>query len=62
MKPDEGYIEYIANPKSGATSGKLVWSKFEKYLINKGYDVRVNLTKSLNHACELAAEASNSQA
>lgn len=57
MKPDDGYIEYIANPKSGATSGKLVWSKFEKYLIKKGFEVRSNVTKSLSHACELAVEA-----
>ena len=57
MKPDDGYIEYIANPKSGATSGKLVWSRFEKYLMKKGYEVRVNLTKSLSHACELAVGA-----
>ncbi len=57
MKPDDGYIKYIANPKSGATSGKLVWSRFEKYLIKQGFDVRINLTKSLRHACELATEA-----
>ncbi|MBN1974035.1 MAG: diacylglycerol kinase family lipid kinase [Sedimentisphaerales bacterium] len=57
MKPCDGYIEYIVNPKSGATSGKLVWSRFEEYLKKKKYEIRNNLTRSLSHACELATEA-----
>ncbi len=57
MKPDDGYIEYIVNPKSGATSSKMVWRRFEQYLVKKGYDVRGNFTKSLSHACELATDA-----
>ena len=57
MKPGDGYIEYIVNPKSGATSSKMVWRRFEQYLVKKGYDVRGNFTKSLSHACELATDA-----
>ena len=57
MKPNDGYIEYIVNPKSGATCSKIVWRRFEQYLIKKGYEVRGNFTKSLNHACELATTA-----
>jgi len=58
MKPDDGYIAYIVNPKSGASSGeKLPGWWFEQYLIGRGYDVRTNLTCSLEHACELATDA-----
>jgi diacylglycerol kinase (ATP) len=57
MKPDDGYIEYIVNPKSGATSSKMVWRRFEQYILKKGYEVRGNFTRSLSHACELAANA-----
>jgi diacylglycerol kinase (ATP) len=57
MKQDDGYIEYIVNPKSGATSSKMVWRRFEQYLIKRGYEVRGNFTRSLGHACELATDA-----
>ena len=58
IKPDDGYIAYIVNPKSGASSGeKLPGWRFEEYLSGRGFDVRANLTRSLPHACELAAEA-----
>ena len=57
MKPGDGYIEYIVNPKSGATSSKLIWRRFEQYLVKKGYEVRGNFTQSLSHACELATDA-----
>jgi diacylglycerol kinase (ATP) len=60
MKPDDGYIAYIVNPKSGASSGeKLPGWRFEEYLDGKGYDVRVSITRSLDHACELATNAAN---
>jgi diacylglycerol kinase (ATP) len=55
MKPEDGYIAYIVNPKSGATSSKLIGRRFEQYLLNKGFDVRVSLTTSLKNACGLAA-------
>jgi YegS/Rv2252/BmrU family lipid kinase len=57
MKPDDGYIAYILNPKAGATSSKLTGRRFEQYLVRKGFDVRGSLTTSLTHACELATDA-----
>ncbi len=57
MKPSDGYIAYIVNPKSGATSSKRVSQQFEEYLVKKGYKVRVNLTTSLANACEVATDA-----
>ncbi len=57
MKPDDGYIAYIVNPKSGATSSKLTGRRFEQYLLKRGFNVRVSLTTSLENACELATDA-----
>jgi len=57
MKPNDGYIAYIVNPKSGASSSKLTGRKFEQYLVKKGFDVRASLTASLEDACELATDA-----
>ena len=57
MKPDDGYIAYIVNPKSGATSTKMIGRRFERYLVKRGYKVRGSLTNSLSHACELATDA-----
>lgn len=54
MNPHDGYIQYIVNPKSGASSANRIASQFKDYLVEKGYDVRVVLTESLEHACELA--------
>jgi diacylglycerol kinase (ATP) len=57
MKPDDGYITYIVNPKSGATSTKEMGRLFERYLAKRGFEVRAFLTNSLSHACELATDA-----
>jgi len=57
MKPEDGYIAYIVNPKSGATSSKLTGRRFEQYLVKRGFDIRVSLTTSLENACELATDA-----
>ncbi len=57
MKPDDGYISYIVNPKSGASSAKALCHDFREYLIRQGYDVRVQYTQSLEHAGELANDA-----
>jgi diacylglycerol kinase family enzyme len=57
MNPQDGYIQYIINPKSGASSSKWLVSRFRNYLAEKGYDVRVEFTQSLEHACELATKA-----
>lgn len=58
MNPEDGYIAYIVNPKSGAGSGKAMVKDFKDYLCDRGFDVRTNLTKSLPHARELASAAS----
>jgi YegS/Rv2252/BmrU family lipid kinase len=57
MKPDDGYIAYIVNPKAGATSSKLTGRRFEQYLVKNGFEVRGSLTTSLDHARELATDA-----
>ena len=57
MEPKDGYISYIVNPKSGASSNNLMVSKFRQYLQDKGLEVRTSLTESLEHACELATKA-----
>jgi len=57
MKPDDGYIASIVNPKSGATGSKVTGRRFEQYLVKRGFEVRVNLTTSLENACELATDA-----
>jgi YegS/Rv2252/BmrU family lipid kinase len=58
IKPEDGYIAYIINPKSGASTGeKLPGRQFEEYLTGRGFEVRMNLTRSLEHACELASDA-----
>jgi diacylglycerol kinase family enzyme len=57
MKPDDGYIAYILNPKAGASSAKTLCRRFQGYLGNNGFDARVSLTRSLKHACELATDA-----
>ncbi len=57
MKPDDGYIAYIVNPKSGASSSKLSSRQFEQYLVKRGFEVRASLTASLDNACELATDA-----
>lgn len=57
MKPNDGYICYIINPKSGASSSKVLGREFAEYLSKRGFDVRASLTTSLEHACELATEA-----
>lgn len=57
MKPNDGYISYIVNPRSGATGSKLTGRLFQEHLIKKGFKVRVCLTNSLDHACELATNA-----
>ena len=57
MKPDDGYIAYIVNPKSGATGGKPVGRQFQRYLIKNRFEVRGSITASLDNARELATDA-----
>jgi len=62
MRPSDGYITYIINPKSGASSRKLASCQFQHYLRAKGHDVRTHTTISLRHACELATSAAGDPA
>jgi len=57
MKPDDGYIAYIVNLKSGASSSKLTSRLFEQHLVKRGFELRASLTTSLDNACELATDA-----
>lgn len=57
IKPDDGYIAFIVNPKSGASHSGIHTRPMEKYLASRGFEVRANLTSSLEDACELATEA-----
>jgi diacylglycerol kinase (ATP) len=58
MKPEDGYIAYIVNPKSGASSNKRLGRRFEQYLTKNGFNVKVNLTTSLKNAREIATQVS----
>ena len=57
MNPSDGYILYVVNPKSGASSGKLACRGFYRYLVERHFNVHIRLTSSLDHAGQLAAEA-----
>ncbi len=57
MDIDGGYISYIVNPKSGASSAKNLVMQFKDYLLDHGYEVRTFFTESLAHACELATKS-----
>jgi len=46
MKPDDGYIAYIVNPKAGAGSQRTISRQFRKYLLGKGFRVNAMLTAS----------------
>ena len=57
MKPRDGYVAYIVNPKSGASDEKKIVMRFEEYLCGKGFTVRKSLSKSMPDICELATKA-----
>ncbi|MCK5173133.1 MAG: diacylglycerol kinase family lipid kinase [Planctomycetes bacterium] len=57
MEPEHGYISFIINPKSGASSSKRLVNTFKDYLSSRNFAVQVTFTKSLDHARELANEA-----
>ena len=43
-------------PNPGPAAPTIAGHQFKDYLLEKGYDVRVVLTESLEHACELATQ------
>ncbi|MBN2455120.1 MAG: NAD(+)/NADH kinase [Sedimentisphaerales bacterium] len=53
MKPEDGYIAYIVNPKAGANR-VLTAQRFERYLASRKFQVRVILTESLSDTCKHA--------
>lgn len=57
MNPKNGYITYIINPKSGASSDKRLVSGFRQYLAHRGFEIRQIMTESLEHANTAAAAA-----
>ncbi|HEX40671.1 MAG TPA: diacylglycerol kinase family lipid kinase [Phycisphaerales bacterium] len=57
MKPGDGYICFIVNPKSGAGSTRPLGRQFRQYLAARGFDIHAHVTRSLEHACELATDA-----
>ena len=59
MNPNQGYISYIINPKSGSTCIDLSDRNLQRYLLGNGFDLRINRTSSLSNACELASEAAS---
>jgi len=59
MKPQDGYIAFIVNPKAGSSSNNLLGRRFAAYLRTRGFDVRTSLTMYTDHATKLAARASS---
>jgi YegS/Rv2252/BmrU family lipid kinase len=55
---EKGYVCLIVNPNSGLREEKRLVNKFKSYLYDQGIDERTFLTESLEHACELATDAS----
>jgi len=62
MKPEDGYIAFIVNPKSGASSGKRPYRIFQKYLRAQDYVLKVHPTTSLDNAYDVAKTACADQA
>ncbi len=62
MEPSNGYIALIANPKSGASSGKRLCRSFYQYLQTEGFEVRHTTTTSLQNAYDSAVDAAQDDA
>ncbi len=54
---ENGYIAYIVNPKSGASSTTLLAHQFKDFLEEENWRVELYLTKSLNDAQRIAHRA-----
>ncbi|MBD3376173.1 YegS/Rv2252/BmrU family lipid kinase [candidate division KSB1 bacterium] len=57
MDKKDGYICYIVNPNSGASSNKRLVREFKDYLESKNQRIQTRLTTSLGHANELGNQA-----
>jgi diacylglycerol kinase (ATP) len=61
MNIEDGYIQFIINPKSGSHSATGVVLGLRDYLQFRKFDIRVHQTKSLEHAKQLAVEAAGDE-
>lgn len=57
MEIKDGYVQYIINPKSGASSSKMLVWRFKEYLKEKGINARTTFTASMDDACNLSTKA-----
>jgi diacylglycerol kinase (ATP) len=57
MKPEDGCIYYIINPKAGASSLKLTSRKFADYLLERGFRVQMLTTSCLSDGLEFSKSA-----
>lgn len=57
MDYEKGTIQFIANPKSGATSRQRMPKRFHDFLLERGLKVCFTLTASAGHASDLARQA-----
>jgi len=57
MNINDGYIQLIINPKYGSSSNKTLAKGFCEYIREHKFNVKVEFTKSLEHARELAEAA-----
>jgi YegS/Rv2252/BmrU family lipid kinase len=61
MKPEDGYIFYIINPKAGASGLKTTSRKFVSYLSSKGFKVQILTTSCLRDGFEFSRSAAESR-
>jgi len=57
MNPADGTIALIVNPKSGHGGRKLLWRGLHRYLLDHQFEVKLDMTTSLDDARRLAHEA-----
>lgn len=53
----DGFVQYIINPKSGASSSKMLVWRFKEYLREKGVALRTSFTGSMDDAQMFAEKA-----
>jgi diacylglycerol kinase (ATP) len=57
MKPEDGSIYYIVNPKAGASSLKMISCRFASYLSSRGFKFQILTTSCLEDGFEFARSA-----
>jgi diacylglycerol kinase (ATP) len=61
MKPEDGYIFYIINPKAGASGLKMTSRQFINYLLSKGFRVQILTTSCLRDGFEFSRSAAENR-